>query len=73
MREEKKTYLWWKYLDMTEVGWRKEKKQKKRVKLFFIQNEQDLEKGKNKGEWGKERRKRRQSNTAASWNHILQK
>ena len=73
MREEKKTYLWWKYLDMTEVGWRKEKKQKKRVKLFFIQNEQDLEKGKNKGEWGKERRKRRQSNTATSWNHILQK
>lgn len=58
---------------MTEVGWRKEKKQKKRVKLFFIQNEQDLEKGKNKGEWGKERRKRRQSNTATSWNHILQK
>ena len=39
---------------------------KERVKLFFIQNEQNLEKGKNKREGGKERRKRRQSNIAAT-------
>lgn len=40
--------LWWKYLDTWQVGWRE--KQQRRVKLLFIQNEQNLEKGKNKGE-----------------------
>ena len=39
---------------------------KERVKLFFIQNEQNLENGKNKREGKKERRKRRQSNIAAT-------